>query len=244
MKSSTGRWLAQLGQGGLWLCLLTGCAHVPPAAEANRTPTVARAEMSELYRVSCPDVVEVTLPGGQVIREKIDIDGRIDLGGPGRVRIEGLTRPEIERRVAEADSVSPTEVHVRVAEYVSQEIYIFGEVNGLQRAMPYRGEETVSELLQRMGGLGEGAEPNDVYVVRAHVADGGRPEVFPIALGPGSKERARLKLQPFDQVYIGETRRSSLCKSLPPCLRALFESLGSGKSEDSLLHSPTPKQGP
>ncbi len=230
MKLSKGGRLAQLGRSGLWLCLLAGCAagrgHHDAAMQASRAPSVARVDMGEHYRAECPDVLEIAFTGSLPVRRPIRADGGIDLDALGHFRVEGLTMPEIEQRLATAAGVLPSAVHVQVVEFNSQQVFIFGEVNGLQRAVPYRGEETVLELLQRAGGLAEGAEPNDVYVIRTHVADGGRPELFPIVIGPDHKdERARLKLEPFDQVYIGETRRSSLCKSLPPCLRPLVESL-------------------
>jgi polysaccharide export outer membrane protein len=190
-------------------------------------------EANEQYPVSCPDTLEVVISGQNRIRQKISADGRLDLGALGRVRVEGLTQPQIEQRVAALAGASPAAVRVRVAAYDSQEVFIFGEVNGLQRAVPYRGEETVLELLQRAGGLSEGAEPNDIYVVRSHVAEGGQPEVFPIQLAQAGKgPQADLKLRPFDQVYIGATRQAGVCKSLPPWLRPLAESLCGMKRSD------------
>src|SRR5258708_3214932 len=140
MMTGEGGWLAQLGRGGLWLCLLAGCAHAPPAVQNTHSPSAARPGMGDHYQVPCPALLEAAIRGVPLVREKIDADGRLDLGGLGNVCVEGLTRPEIDRRIAAAVGALPSTVHVQVAEYNSQQIFIFGEVHGLQRAVPYRGE--------------------------------------------------------------------------------------------------------
>ncbi|HYV37763.1 MAG TPA: hypothetical protein VE988_18910, partial [Gemmataceae bacterium] len=103
-------------------------------------------------------------------------------------------------------------------------IYVIGEVIGLQRAVPYHGQETVLDLLQRTGGITPGAEPEGVYVVRSHVGDAKRPEVFHVdlrAIVIDHDERTNLRLQPFDQVHVAATRRAGLQKIMPPWLRKL-----------------------
>jgi protein involved in polysaccharide export with SLBB domain len=243
MAAGPARLVRQAALSGLWLCLLTGCATLKPhqdALDTTRAPTAPTAEMMEHYRVGCPDVLEVVVVQQPAVRPRISVEGRIDLGQLGQPRVDGLTCSEIAQTIAECAHVRQDDVQVKVAEFNSQEVYIFGEVKGVQRAVPYRGGETVLELLRRAGGLSEGAEPNDVYVVRAHIADGGRPEVFPIPLtdaGSVKDAKADLKLQPFDQVYIGETRQWGVCRALPPCLRPLYESLwGMKRTEAKETH--------
>jgi protein involved in polysaccharide export with SLBB domain len=130
--------------------------------------------------------------------------------------------------VAAAAEVAPAAVHVRVAEYNSQQVYLFGEVIGLHRAVPYRGPETVLDLLQRAGGLTPEAAAGDVHVIRAHVIDGRRPEVFHIdlrAITLKKDESSNVRLQPFDQVYVGQTRQAVLDRCLPPWLRPAYQAL-------------------
>src|SRR5205807_2787422 len=81
----------------------------------------------------------------------------------GKLRVEGLSVPEIARQVAVLARVPPEGVRVRVLEYRSGWVYLFGEVSGLQRAVAYQGQETVLDLLKRAGGLTQGAEPELVY---------------------------------------------------------------------------------
>lgn len=222
-------WTAQTG---LLLCLATGCVtnrgSTRPALEGNQAAPSLGSPHDDRYRLGCPDVLEVTVADQPSVRPRVSADGRMDLGPLGVFRVEGLTCPEVRSLIADAARVSPDQVEVRVKEYRSQQVFILGEINGIQRAVPYRGRETVRELLHRAGGLTAGAEPNDVYVIRAHIADGARPEVFPIPLRDTEETQERkadLKLEPFDQVYIGETHRASVCRCLPPCLRPLYESI-------------------
>ena len=73
-----------------------------------------------------------------------------------------------------------------------------------------------------------GAAPNNISIVRPRVAEGQPPEVFPIhlrAILSKKNEQSNVRLQPYDQVYIGETWQSSLAKCIPPCLRPLYDTL-------------------
>jgi protein involved in polysaccharide export with SLBB domain len=82
-----------------------------------------------------------------------------------------------------------------------------------------QGPETVVELLRRTGGLTPQAEPAQVHVVRPNVAVGRRPEVFPVdleAILMHGDDRSNVVVQPYDHIYVGETRRSVLAKYLPP----------------------------
>ncbi len=219
---------------GLLLVLAAGCAadrsHVDRALRADKGTAARSQGIAELYTVHCPDVLQVTVADRPDLsgRQTIGPDGRIDLGSAGRPRVEGRTIAEVTRLVAERVGTAPGRVHVEVAEFKSQKIYVFGEVSGLQRAVAYEGQETVLDLLQRVGGITPGAAPNDVYVVRPRVAEGEPPEVFHInlhAIVLNKDERTNLRLQPFDQVYVGETRRASWSRCVPPCLRPLYDAV-------------------
>jgi len=223
------------------LFLLCGCVstgpHVDKSLMADRGSTLRNAGVAERYVIGCPDVLEVAVAGHPELaaRAAVGTDGRIDLGALGRPRVEGRTAPEVGRALAQQMALPPEYVDVWVAEYKSQCLYLFGEVNGLQRAVAYRGQETVLDLLQRVGGITPGAAPDEVYVVRSRIADGERPEVFYVdlrAIVVDHDLKTNLRLQPFDQVHVGATRRARLEKCLPPWLRPLFHSLCN--------HFPTP----
>jgi protein involved in polysaccharide export with SLBB domain len=212
--------------------LLGGCAttapHLDQALLTNAVPPNSGG--SEQYQALCPDVLELqTVHHPELTGMRtIGADGRIDLAPVGRVRVEGMTVHEITRCVAVEAGVAPEAVTVRVAEHRSQFVYLFGEVNGQQRPVPYIGPETVLELLQRSGGITPGAAIDDIHLIRPHVADGGNPEVFQIdleAIVRRHDQSSNVHVQPFDQVYVGQSQKCSYEKVVPPCLRPLYETI-------------------
>jgi protein involved in polysaccharide export with SLBB domain len=186
--------------------------------------------VTENYTLACPDELEVVVAGRPEATGKkvIGPDGRIELGRAGTVRVEGQTPAEATVSVGKQLRVPPGKVRLRVATFKSKLIYLSGEGTGVPRSVPYEGPETVLELLHRVGGIAPGAAVGEVYVVRPHVAEGDRPEVFHVDLqGIVMKkdQHTNLRLQPFDQVYVGESRQGKLDKCLPPCLRPIHQTI-------------------
>lgn len=221
------RWLL-----GAVFGLLAGCAasrsRLEDALRVGYLPAGPEPGVADRYVVRCPDVLEVHVEGRPDWDGAcpVSADGRIALGDAGRLRASGFTPSAIAAAVAHLAHVPPEAVHVRVAQYNSQQLYVFGEVNGLQRAVPYEGPETVVSLLQRAGGLTPGAAPGDIQVVRPHVADGKPPEVFQVDLEAillQHQSQTNVLLEPFDQVYIGQTRRSKFAPCFPPWLQPLYK---------------------
>jgi protein involved in polysaccharide export with SLBB domain len=225
------RLIWQVGLAGLLLAATSGCAtlnrpriqqslkHAPaPASEA-----AAQAA----YTIACPDVLRLVLPARPELDGLYAVgpDGRLDLGLAGQPRVEGATPAEAGRRIGELLRLPVDGVGVWVAEYRSRHVHLFGQVSGSPRSVPWQGPETVVEMLRRTGGLQAGAAVNEVHVVRSQVAEGRRPEVYRIdlkAILTRGDPSTDLRLEPFDQIYVGELRRSSLCRLLPPWLRPTF----------------------
>jgi protein involved in polysaccharide export with SLBB domain len=225
-RSRGRRWLL-----GPLLALAAGCATNRPALEqallADRSIATPAGEAVRRYRVHCPDVLDVQVHGDTAAsgRRTVGPDGRINVGET-RLRVDDRTAAEVAAAVAAELGVPPERVSVRVAEFNSQQIYLFGEVTGLQRALPYRGPETVLDLLQRAGGITPGAAPRDVQVVRAHIAEGKTPEIFHVDLEAiilKKDRRGNVALEPFDRVYVGQTQRSRLGPCVPPLLRPVYD---------------------
>jgi protein involved in polysaccharide export with SLBB domain len=219
---------------GVVLCLLTGCAHTRPAVDqavkADRGGPVRNEGVAGQYVVRCPDVLAVSVDGRPDLggSAAVGADGRLNLENLGRPRVEGRTATEVARALATTCDTAPGSVHVRVAEYRSQQIYLVGEVIGLPRAVPYQGPETVLDLLQRVGGVTPGAAAGDVHVIRSHVSDGHDPEVFRIdlqAILAHKDQGTNVRLQPFDHVYVGQTRQAVVERCMPPWLRPVYQSL-------------------
>lgn len=230
MCSGRGRSLGWAG--GLALGLLAGCAanhaQIEQAVLSSRPAPAHLHAVADEYHVRCPDVLRVDidrLPQYSSV-QRVGPDGRINLGDAGRPCVDGETVPQIVRTVAETVSVEPTHVHIAVAQYNSQYLYLIGQVAGLQRAVPYQGPETVLDLLHRVGGLTPAAAPRDIRVIRPHVAEGKAPEVFTIdlaAIALRNEADTNIILEPYDQVHIGQSRRSSFADCLPPWLRPIYQ---------------------
>jgi protein involved in polysaccharide export with SLBB domain len=219
---------------GLLLALLAGCAsgrsHLERALLADRAAKSDAADPAARYALHCPDVLEFTVVGRPECSgaRRIGADGRVELDEAARVRADGRTAAEVARAAADQLGLTPGSVQVRVSEFNSQQIYVFGEVVGLQRAVPYRGEETALELLQRVGGLSSGAALGDVQVVRANVAEGRAPEVYHVDLDAillKHDPTSNVRLEPFDQVFVGQSSQSRLKCCFPPWLRPSYDRL-------------------
>lgn len=218
---------ALVGLGG-------GCAGDRNLVDNNLKhdrPTEAEAlGVAEHYRVGCPDVLDIAVKDRPEFEGHytVEPDGRINLGRYGRLRVEGRMLGEIAGLMADEIGVRPQDIRVRVALFHSQHVVVFGGVVGWQRTVAYRGQETVLELLQRVGGITPGAAPDHVYVVRAHLGQEQRPEVFHVdldAIVMKKDERTNLRVLPFDQVYVGETRQARMERLIPPWLRPLYQKI-------------------
>jgi polysaccharide biosynthesis/export protein len=240
------------GMLALALGLTAGCAasgpHLAKALMADRDPAAHGADVGERYIVHCPDLLEVEAPGqlDDGVARPVGADGCIPLADGGRFHVEGMTPPEIARAAANWLGLPTEQVSVGVVEYNSQELYLFGEVAGEERAVPYQGPETVLDLLQRVGGVAPGAALGNVQVVRSHVADGTSPELFQVDLAAillHSDQKTNVRLEPFDQVYIGQTKRSCLKPLLPPWLQPLYERLTGIRKAEEMTEPSSPAVG-
>ncbi len=221
-----------LGLAALGGLCLSGCVALRPrldqALQTVPYPPARQEEVLDQYPVRCPDVIEVEGRPEWAGVYAVGPDGRVSLGPLGRPRVEGLTPPEIARGVADLAGLPDEPVRVRVVEFHSQQLALFGGGAGPQRVVAYRGPETVVEVLRRAGGITSGVAAGDVYLVRPNVADGRPPQVFPVDLrailldGDGSTDR---RVEPFDQIHVGETRKSYLRSCVAPCLRPVYEML-------------------
>lgn len=219
---------------GLLCAVLAGCVSNPNRATveknimSDRGSDAQRQSLDEKYRVGCPDVLQIRAEDrrefdGQYV---VGPNGRVKLGRYGEIRAEGRTLPEIARVVAETIGSSPEKVRVRVVEFCSRHLVLIGEVVGRHRTIPYQGRETVLEVLQRSGGITQGAEPTEVYVLRSHIGDLQRPEVFHVDLQSivlNKNHASNIQVLPYDQIHVGETRQARVEKCIPPWLRPIYE---------------------
>jgi protein involved in polysaccharide export with SLBB domain len=204
--------------------LVAGCADIKFLQRTVHQPpdlTQADAPAPDIrYRVSCPDVLDVTFSSHPEwdAYAAIDLDGRLRLGEAGRPRVEGLTLDEARREIATEAGVPVEDVAATLAAPRSAFIYINGPVRGRTRRAAYQGPEPVIDFLKRVGGLPPGSRLNQVYVVRPHIAMGRRPEVFNVnveAVLLDADQTTNIPLRASDQVYIGESKSSTLARVMP-----------------------------
>jgi len=212
----------------LALFTLAGCAQdrwlAPP-------PTNLAAPAANKYRIACPDVLEVRLsqkPEYDCLAS-VGVDGRLTVGPTATVPVAGLTAAEAGRAVAAAFEVSPATVRVSVADPRAGSVNLYGPESNQHRVVPYRGPESVLEFLLRTGAMKRGCfDPRDVNVLRPNVAAGLPAGVFWVDLdaiildGDG---RTNLTVTAGDQVYVGESRRSSFARLLPKRLKPVYQRL-------------------
>ncbi|MCI0379558.1 MAG: polysaccharide biosynthesis/export family protein [Gemmataceae bacterium] len=218
-----------------FLVLLTsGCAlgrcKVEENLMADKDSTTRNQGVLENYHVGFPDILTVAVAGQKALTRHyaVGVDGSIDLAQYGKLRVDGSTPAEVARLIAKKIGLPQSAVRVGVEEYRSQVVFLFGQVVGWQRAVPYQGQETVLDLLQRVGGITPGAEPGEVYVIRTHLDEGKRQEVFHVHLKSivlKKDESSNIRLLPYDQVYVGETRQARVERCIPPWIRPAYQAI-------------------
>ena len=222
-----------LGKRGTLLaigCLLfAGCAgdkgQLSKALLADRQPGAHARDLETHYHVHCSDVLRVEVRGrpAQGGTCTVALDGRIALADHP-IEVEGRSTQQIASLVAREVGTKEADVRVSVQEYNSQQLYLFGEIADKHQIVPYRGPETILDLLQRVGGGTQGAALADVRIVRPHVADGLPPEVFHVDLNAILVKKdlqSNIRLEPADHIHIGQNRRSRVACQLPPWLQGL-----------------------
>lgn len=211
---------------------LAGCADLKcERVHQSNNPVLASAT-SPVYRVGCPDVLLVTFtnrPDWDSL-SSVDVDGTLPLPESlGRQRVQGLTLDEIRDALAKAGQLKPEAVSVTLADPRSARVYVTGPVNATTRSVPYRGEEPVLELLVRIGAIqSHESNLNRVYVLRPNVAAGEKADVFHVdvdAVVLDGEQRTNIPVLPGDQIYVGETRRSSFSRLLPAWARPYYRKL-------------------
>jgi protein involved in polysaccharide export with SLBB domain len=183
----------------------------------------------DVYTLACPDVIEVVFVNQQQLGPLVRMgpDGCIDLGRLGRLRVEGDTADQTAERIAELAHVPPSRVLVRVAEYNSRQVFLYGPVTGEPRAVDFRGPETVIDLLKRTGGLTSDASTDEIYVLRAQLGEAIPTEVLTVDLEAIARndQRTNIHVQPLDSIYVREKQRSLVARTVPALIKPIYESI-------------------
>jgi protein involved in polysaccharide export with SLBB domain len=208
------------------LLLAAGCVSADRVRldDALRQPPQPDTLAHDRYVIQCPDrlLIRANGPAPWTVERAVGVDGRIGLPNLGTLRVQGQTVPEVRQAIARARKVPAETVQIQVVDYLSQQVFVQGEVAGVDRAVPYQGPETVLDVLRRAGGLKPGAALTEVRIVRGHVAEGRAPEVFDVDLRAillQNDPQTNVRVEPFDQIYIGTSRQAEFVSGLPPVFR-------------------------
>src|ERR1044071_3693441 len=156
----------------LALLTLTACAtkelRVSEYRVAPDTPNPAKPP-EEFYVIGAGDTIgisvwkEPTLSGTVKVRP----DGYVTLPLLNEVQVVGLTTAQLRKLLEEKYKEFTTDpfVTIRIEGISSTEVFLVGQV-GRAGAFPLNGNETILQLLSRVGGLGIFADRSNVRVVR------------------------------------------------------------------------------
>jgi polysaccharide biosynthesis/export protein len=211
--------------------LFTGCVN-QRADRIQQSAIDSLPAAVSMYRIGCGDVVELRFrirPDWDSICS-VDVDGTLPLPESlGVVRCQGLTLEETRLAIAKSGSMDSDGITIRLIEPRSCKLNILGPVNGQAKTQPYCGPEPVLDFLIRTGAMQSGTSNfHRVYVLRPNVAIGEKAEVFHVdveAVAIDSDQTTNLTLQPGDQIYVGETRRSSFARLLPDWARPTYRKI-------------------
>jgi protein involved in polysaccharide export with SLBB domain len=225
------RWWCAILRGTALSLFLCTCGCVT----SGKKPTSAEAPVprdstnpADLYTLACPDLISVEFDEWHENNRVVAIgtDGCVDLGELGRVHVEGDTVFEAAQRIAAHARIPFARVSVHVAEHQSRQVYLFIQGTGSSRSLPYRGPETVLEVLRRAGELSPAAAPKEIYILRSQVADSKPAEVLTIdleAIRTNGDHRTDHHVQPQDEIYVSAKPGSAFAKAVPPILMPAYE---------------------
>lgn len=234
VRVATVHWFAWLLRPALLgACALAGCCTKQKDVSDSLMRQPLALGVAQAYRVGSPDVLTITVAGHPELsgNRAVEVNGCIDLGALGGVRVEGLTLAEIRDRIARVAETPHTDISVEITHFDSQRVYLFGQVTGEQRAVAYQGPETVTDLLRRVGGITPDGAPDLVRVVRQADRASAEPQVFQVDLQAillKGDQSTNVQVMPFDQIYVPETRACRIGKCLHPLLRPVGRALTGG----------------
>ncbi len=180
---------------------LAACADRAEAPYPVSSPPIATDAA-----VGPGDLFDVRVFGETSLSSSYEVapDGTINFPLIGVLKVQGKTPPQIEKeiqtRLADGYIVDPS-VSVRVTEYRSRRISIFGQVRQ-PGTFPYSENMSVVEAITRAGGFTGMAKKNAVRVTRQN---GTGTESISVAVEDIGQGRApNFLLRPGDVVFVPE----------------------------------------
>jgi polysaccharide export outer membrane protein len=166
---------------------------------------------------------------GSLGDQQIQIDGSVDLGKFGRIRVSGMSVENVEQVIENQISFygKPEPINVQLVESNAAEVYVLGEV-GSPAAYRIDGHEHVLDAILLAGGLTSKASPCDIVLARPTSPEGCRV-VLPVCYRQITQlgdVTTNYQLQPGDRIVVGSRSfREELAfwrqgKACPRCSRS------------------------
>jgi polysaccharide export outer membrane protein len=107
---------------------------------------------------------EPTLSGGASVRP----DGYVTLPLINEIQVVGLTTSQLRKLLEQKYKEFTTDpfVTITVGGIASSEVFLIGSGTGKNGAFPLKGNESILQLITRMGGLGIFADRSNIRIVR------------------------------------------------------------------------------
>ncbi len=143
---------------------------------------------------------------GSLGDQKIQVDGSVDLGKFGRIRVTGMSIEEIEQAVENQIAIygEREPINVQLIESNAAVVYVIGEV-GSPAAYSIDGHEHVLDAILQAGGLTSKASPCDIVLVRPTAPKDCRV-VLPVCYRQITQlgdVTTNYPLQPGDRIVVG-----------------------------------------
>lgn len=126
------------------------------------------------YKIGAKDLLEISVFGLDELNKTVRVsqDGKITLPLLGEIKVEGLTKTEVENKVSqllEAKYLQNPQVTIFIREYQSKIVSVMGAVG---KPGPYEllGRQTLLQLIAKAGGLTPDA--GDIIIVVRQLQDG------------------------------------------------------------------------
>ena len=218
--------------------LAVGCAGVHTAGNPADGVVRSTSDRPPGYAIGCPDVLAVRFADKPHLDcvAAVDLDGRLPVSETVQAHVEGGSLDDARRSVASAVGCDPARVIVELVEARTGRLYLFGPEQNRQRVVSYAGAERLVDFLYRTGSLRAGcSDLGDVCVIRPNVAVGSAPQVFRANLKTvqHGDHTTNVLLEPGDQIYVGETRRSSFARLLPDWLKPGYRRMAGVSPSDT-----------
>jgi polysaccharide export outer membrane protein len=132
-------------------------------------PLAAQEKFTQEYRVGPKDLLEIAVFGADELSRTVRVseDGKVSLPLLGEVLVDGLTKSELEKKLADLlgeKYVQNPQVTVFIREYQSKRVSVLGAV---EKPGPYQllGRQTLMQIVSEAGGLTRDAG-SDIIVIR------------------------------------------------------------------------------